>query len=82
MMFAVITMVISADSKEQLDSDTEAILSVARKHMCQLATLKFQQLDGLNTVLPIGTRKNQCVSHLNHGITCGFYAFQSTRDSR
>ena len=56
-MFAVITMVISADSKEQLDSDTEAILSVARKHMCQLATLKFQQLDGLNTVLPIGTRK-------------------------
>lgn len=32
MMFAVITMVISADSKEQLDSDTEAILSVARKH--------------------------------------------------
>ena len=46
MMFAVITMVISADSKDQLDSDTEAILSVARKHMCQLATLKFQQLAG------------------------------------
>ena len=57
MMFAVITLVISADTKEQLDSDTEAILSVARKHMCQLATLKFQQLDGLNTVLPIGARK-------------------------
>ena len=44
MMFAVITMVISADSKEQLDSDTEAILSVARKHMCQLATLNFSSL--------------------------------------
>ena len=57
MMFAVITLAISADTKEQLDSDTEAILSVARKHMCQLATLKFQQLDGLNTVLPIGARK-------------------------
>ena len=57
MMFAVITMVLTADSKEQLDSDTEAVLSVARKHMCQLAPLKFQQLDGLNTVLPIGTRK-------------------------
>ena len=57
MMFAVITMAITADTKEQLDSDTEAVLSVARKHMCQLATLKFQQLDGLNTVLPIGTRK-------------------------
>ena len=57
MMFGLITMVLCADSKEQLDSDTEAVLSVARKHMCQLATLKFQQLDGLNTVLPIGARK-------------------------
>lgn len=57
MMFAVITMVHTADTKEQLDTDTEAILAIARKHMCQLATLKFQQFDGLNTVLPIGTRK-------------------------
>ena len=57
MMFAVITMVITADTKEQLDADTETILSTARKHMCQMATLKYQQLDGLNTVLPIGTRR-------------------------
>ena len=57
MMFAVMTLAITADTKEQLDSDTETVLSVARKHMCQLAVLKFQQFDGLNTVLPIGTRK-------------------------
>ena len=57
MMFAVITMVITAETKEQLEADTETILSTARKHMCQMATLKYQQLDGLNTVLPIGTRK-------------------------
>ena len=57
MMLAVITMVHTADTKEQLDSDTEALQSIARKHMCQLATLKNQQLDGLNTVLPIGGRK-------------------------
>ena len=57
MMFAVITMVITADTKEQLDADTETILSTARKHMCQMAVLKYQQLDGLNTVLPIGSRK-------------------------
>ena len=57
MMFAVITMVHTADTKEQLDSDTEALLSTARKHMCQMATLKYQQFDGLNTVLPIGVRK-------------------------
>lgn len=57
MMFAVITMVITADTKEQLDTDTETILATARKHMCQMAVLKYQQLDGLNTVLPIGTRR-------------------------
>ena len=57
MLFAVITMVHMADTKEQLDSDTDAILSTARKHMCQMAALKYQQLDGLNTVLPIGTRR-------------------------
>lgn len=57
MMMAVITMVHMADTLEQLNSDTEAILATARKHMCQMATLKYQQFDGLNTVLPIGTRK-------------------------
>lgn len=57
MMLAVITLVHTADTKEQLDADTDTILSVARKHMCQMATLRYQQLDGLNTVLPIGARK-------------------------
>ena len=57
MMFAVLTMVHMADSLEQLDAATEAILATARKHMCQMAPLTFQQTDGLNTVLPIGVRK-------------------------
>ena len=57
MMFATLTLVHLADTKEELDSDTETLLAVARKHMCQFASLKFQQLDGLNTVLPIGVRK-------------------------
>ena len=59
MMFAVMTLAITADTKEQLDSDTEAVLSVARKHMCQLAVLKFQQLDGLNTALPFKVQEIQ-----------------------
>lgn len=57
MMFGILTMVHLADSKKQLDSDTELILSIARKHLCQMATLKWQQVDGLNTVLPYGLRK-------------------------
>ena len=57
MMMAVLTMVLTADTKEQLDADTDAVLSLSRQKMCQMAVLKFQQLDGLNTVLPIGSRK-------------------------
>lgn len=57
MMFAVVTLVHIADTKEQLDNDTESLLSTARKHLCQFGTLKYQQMDGLNTVLPFGLRK-------------------------
>lgn len=55
MMQAVLTMVITADTKQQLDSDTQQVRSMSGR--CQLAVLKYQQMDGLNTVLPIGTRK-------------------------
>lgn len=57
MMFAVLTLVHLADSKEELDADTETLQSVARKHLCQLGTLNYQQADGLNTALPYGLRK-------------------------
>lgn len=57
MMFGIVTMVHIANTKEQLDSDTDTLYSVARKHLCQLSTLKWQQVDGLNTVLPYGLRK-------------------------
>ena len=57
MMFAVVTLTHIADTKEQLDSDTDALLTTARKHLCQFAALKYQQMDGLNTVLPLGLRK-------------------------
>lgn len=56
MMFANLTLVITADTKEQLDADTETILMTGRKHLCQIVPLKYQQMDGLNTVLPIGVR--------------------------
>ena len=57
MMFALVTIVHMADTKKQLDEDTEAIRTAARERMCQLAVLKWQQMDGLNTALPIGVRK-------------------------
>ena len=57
MMFAVLTLVHTADSKKQLDNDTEEILTIVRKRLCQMAILKYQQLDGLQTALPFGVRK-------------------------
>lgn len=57
MMLCVLTIVHLADSKAELDADTDALLKVAADHMCQMAVLRYQQLDGLNTALPIGTRK-------------------------
>ena len=57
MMLAVITLVVTADTKEMLESETEAVKAIAQNRMCQIATLNYRQLDGLNTVLPIGPQK-------------------------
>mgnify|MGYP001089749026 FL=1 len=57
MFMSVLTMVHTAETKEELDNDTEKILTIARKNLCQFGVLKFQQLDGLNTAMPFGVRK-------------------------
>ena len=59
MMLCNITIVHLADSKEELDNDTELLKSVARKFMCGLSILYFssRQLDGLCTALPIGLNR-------------------------
>lgn len=57
MLFATVTIVIIADSLEELDEDTESILSIGRKHICQFTPLTYQQTEGLYTVLPFGMHK-------------------------
>lgn len=77
MMFAVLTLVHVADSKEQLDNDTETILTTARKHLCQFATLTYQQMDGLNTALPYGLRKIDALRTLTTESTAVFIPFRA-----
>lgn len=77
MMFAVLTMVHTADSKEQLDNDTETLLTTARKHLCQFAPLTYQQMDGLNTVLPYGLRRIDAIRTLTTESTAVFMPFQA-----
>lgn len=57
MIPALISIVHTADTKEQLDADTESILQCASKNLCTLAVLRWQQLEGLNTCLPYGSSK-------------------------
>ena len=56
MMLGLVTIVHTADSKKQLDADTKRLVTTAGKYLCQLATLKFQQIEGLNTPLPSGMK--------------------------
>lgn len=59
MFKAILTILHTADTLEQLNADTDAITATGRKHMCQIGTLKYQQLDGFNATLPIGINKIQ-----------------------
>lgn len=52
-----ITLLHMADDLEQLDQDTDNFRAVAQKRMCQLSPLTFQQLDGLNSTLPLGLNR-------------------------
>ena len=63
MMFGLVTLVHLADTKDQLDSDTETILTTSRKHLCQMSVLRWQQRDGLDTALPYGLWKFGYLRH-------------------
>ena len=77
MMLGLVTLVHLADSREQLDSDTETILTVARKNLCQMSVLRWQQKDGLDTVLPYGLRKIQALRTLTTESTAVLIPFRA-----
>ncbi|NCB25352.1 MAG: TraE family protein [Bacteroidia bacterium] len=57
MTLCIMTLVHVADTKEQLDADTDTIESIAGGKNCELSVLTYQQEKGLNTVLPYGLRR-------------------------
>ena len=59
MMFVTVTLVHVADTLDELNNDTETLLSIGRKHLCNFAVFKYQQEDGFNTVLPYGLMRVQ-----------------------
>ncbi len=77
LMFSMVTLTHLADTLEQLDSDTKALISAGRGRACELAVLKYQQEDGLNTVLPYGIRKIDAMHLLTTQSVTAFMPFKS-----
>ena len=57
MFLSTITIVHIADTKEELENDTEYLKGIAGRYLCQLGIFRYQQLDALNTVMPYGIKK-------------------------
>ncbi len=57
LFYAGVTIVLMADTKEELDSITETVLNIGKGHNCVIDTLYLKQREALNTALPIGVRQ-------------------------
>lgn len=55
--FVLVTLAHIADSKEELDADTETLMAITRSKSCRFGKPYFRQVDALNTVLPYGARR-------------------------
>ena len=54
MIFSIIIIVHTVDSLNQLDTDTESLISVDKEHLCDASGICYQQEDELNSALPYG----------------------------
>lgn len=77
MFLGVLTLALTADSREQLERDTETVLALGRTNMCQFGILREQQIDGLNTVLPYGIRRIHAMRTLNTESLAVFMPFNT-----
>ena len=77
MMYALVTLTHLADNEEQLEQDTEALSAIGRSHGCQFATMKYQQEDALNTVLPYGLRRIDAMRTLTTESTAVLLPFKT-----
>lgn len=66
-----------ADSLEELHSNTETIQATARRYMCQLRVLHWQQENGLTSALPLAYNKIQIQRTLTTESTAVFMPYVS-----
>ena len=75
MFYTLMTLVLRADTKAQLDKDTKTLLSTGQDCGLEIATMRYQQMDGLNAVLPMGERKINVFRTLNTSSLAAFLPF-------
>ena len=76
MTLAVVTFVLTADTLTQLDNDTKAVINTASGDHCQLAVLRFQQMDALKTVVPFGVCKIENFRTMTTESLTAFHTFR------
>jgi len=57
LFYVGVTIVLMADTKEELNSITETVQSIGKAHNVIIDTLYLKQREALNTALPIGVRQ-------------------------
>ena len=57
LFYVAVTIVLMADSKKELDSITETVEIIGKRHSCIIDRHYLKQREALNTALPIGVRQ-------------------------
>ena len=77
LLLAQVVITHLADTMEQLEQDTESLVSVGNSHGCTISNLMFQQEDGLNTVLPYGLQRIDSLRSLTTESTAVLMPFKA-----
>ena len=73
---AMISLVVTADSKSELDQETEDIRAYAIGQNCQMDIMRFEQINGLNATLPIGHWMTHAFRTFTSGSLAAFHLFK------
>ncbi len=57
LFYVAVTLILMADTKEELNSITETVETIGKRNSCTIDTHYLRQREALNTALPIGVRQ-------------------------
>ena len=57
LFYVAVTIIIMAETKEELESMTETVVTIGKRNSCAIDTHYLMQREALNTAIPIGVRQ-------------------------